>query len=114
MANAQLIVTFITNRKGGQNLAYDGFIYRINRRGPEKMFWRCIVAGCSASLSTVNNIPTGFGRQLHSHRADHTQIVAKQIMNQVTKRCLEEVRPLSSRNSTSSETKNGTISAETL
>ena len=94
MANAHLNVKFITNRKGGQNLALDGFLYRVNRRTPDKVFWRCIVPGCSASLSTANNIPTGFGRQPHSHVADHAEVVSKQIMNQITKRCLEEVRPI--------------------
>lgn len=68
-------------------------IYRINRREPDKMCWRCIVARGSESLSTVNNIP-GFWRRLRSHRANHIQIVAKQTMNQVIKRCLEEVRSL--------------------
>ena len=94
MANAQLHVKFITNRNGGQNLTLDGYIYRVNRRGTDKTFWRCVVPGCSASLSTVDNIPTGFGTRPHSHPADHTNVVAKQIMNKITKRCKEEVRPI--------------------
>ncbi|XP_060081931.1 uncharacterized protein LOC132561218 [Ylistrum balloti] len=32
MANAQLNLKFVINKKGGQNLAYNGFIYRIIRR----------------------------------------------------------------------------------
>ena len=91
MANAQLHVKFFTNRNGGQNLTLDGYIYRVNRRGTDKTFWRCVVPGCSASLSTVDNIPTGFGTRPHSHPANHTNVVAKQIMNKITKRCKEEV-----------------------
>ena len=94
MANAQLNVKLINNRKGGHNLALDGFIYRVHRRGEDKVFWRCIKPGCSASLSTFNNIPTGFGRHNHNHPADLVNVVARQIMNKVSKRCVEEVRPL--------------------
>jgi hypothetical protein len=35
MANAQLNVKFLTNRRGGQNLALHGYIYRVNHRGPD-------------------------------------------------------------------------------
>ena len=78
MANAQLNVKFIENRKGGNNLAFAGFIYRVNRRGEEKTFWKCVVTGCSASLSTQNNVPTGFGGRQHNHPEDHTEVVAQQ------------------------------------
>ena len=94
MANAQLNVKYITNQKGGQNIAVDGYIYRVNRRTPDKVFWRCIISGCPATISTANDIPTGFGRQQHLHPPNHTEVVSKQIMNQITKRCLEEVRPI--------------------
>ena len=63
MANAPMNVKYITNRKGGQNLALDRFIFRIYRKTAGKIFCRCVVTGCSAALSTANNIPTGFGRQ---------------------------------------------------
>ena len=49
---------------------------------------------CSASLSTFNNIPTGFGRHNYNHQADLANVVARQIMNKVSKRCVAEVRPL--------------------
>ena len=96
MANAQLNVKFPTNGRGGQNLALHGYIYRVNRRGPHKVFWRCTIPECSATVSTENNIPVGFGRQQHNHPADHTQIVAKHIMNLVTERCAKEVKPIPS------------------
>jgi hypothetical protein len=35
MANAQLNVKFLTNRRGGQNLALHGYIYRVNHRGSD-------------------------------------------------------------------------------
>lgn len=34
---------------------YDRSIYRINRIKLEQMSWRYIIAGCSASQSTVND-----------------------------------------------------------
>ena len=76
-------------------MALHGYIYRVNRRGPDKVFWRCTIPECSATVSTENNIPVGFGRQQHNHPADHTQIVAKQIMNLVTERCTK-VKPIPS------------------
>jgi hypothetical protein len=87
MANVQLNVKFLTNRRGGQNLALHGYIYRVNHRGPDKVFWRCTIPECSVTMSTENNIAVRFGRQQHNHPVDHTQIVEKQIMNLVTERC---------------------------
>ena len=93
MANAQINVKFITNR--WDNLAFNG-IYRVNRRTDNKIFWRCTTSGCSASISTENDIPTGFGQQQHTHAADHTEVVAKQIMTAISIRCTDEVRPIPS------------------
>lgn len=96
MANVQINVKFITNRKGGQNLAYEGYIYRHIRKGGDRTFWRCTITNCPGSISTLNNIPVGFGRQQHNHPADHTGVVTKQILNHISKRCIEEVRPIPS------------------
>jgi hypothetical protein len=35
MANVQLNVKFLTNRREGQNLALHGYLYRVNSRGPD-------------------------------------------------------------------------------
>jgi hypothetical protein len=83
MANAQFNVKFITNKRGGHNLAFDGYIYQINRRTDDKVYWRCIVADCPANISAENNIPVGFGWKPHTHPADPTEVVAKQITNQI-------------------------------
>ena len=91
LANTQLNVNFLTNKKKGQNLALHVYIYRVNLMGPDRVFWRCTIPECSATVSTENNIPAGFGRRQHNHRADHTQIVAKQSMNLMTKQCAKEV-----------------------
>jgi hypothetical protein len=96
MVNAQLNVKFLTNRRGGHNLELHGYIYRVKRRGPDKAFWRCTIPECSATVSTENNIPVGFGREQHNHPVNHTQIVAKQIMNLVTKWCPKEVKTIPS------------------
>ena len=70
MANAQLNVQYIINRKGGHNFTFDGYIYRVNRRREAMVFWRCVERGCQAFLSTFKDIPTGFGRQNHNHPVD--------------------------------------------
>ena len=92
MANAQLNVKYIINRKVDNNLTFDEYIYRVNRRREDKMFWRCVERSCQAFLSTFNDIPTEFGRQIHNHPADHSNVVAKQIMSKISRRCLEEIR----------------------
>ena len=115
MANSQLNVSFITNRKGGQNIAYNGNIYRQILQNDDRTFWRCTVSGCPGSLSTLNSIPVGFGRQVHTHPADHTGIVTKQILNHINTRCIDEVKPIPStvytkKNLTRSETTIGMTS----
>ena len=68
MANAQLNVSFITNRKGGQNIAYNSYIYRQIRKNDDRTFWRCTI--------------------------EHTGIVTKQILNHINTRCIYEVKPI--------------------
>ena len=70
MANAQLNGKYITDRKGDQNFALDGLFLRTYRKTAHKIFCRCVVTGCSAALSTANNIPPSFGRQQHNLPAD--------------------------------------------
>jgi hypothetical protein len=68
MTNAQLNVSFIANRKDGQNIAYNGYIYRQVRKNDDRTFWRCTI--------------------------DHTGIVTKQILNHINTRCIYEVKPI--------------------
>eukprot|EP00105_Crassostrea_gigas_P023383 XP_011443190.1 PREDICTED: uncharacterized protein LOC105339364 [Crassostrea gigas] len=83
MANAQINVKFITNKRGGRNLAFNGYIYRVNQRTENKIFWKCTSSGCSASISTENDIPTGFGRQQHTHAADHTEDNSRELIERL-------------------------------
>lgn len=91
MANAHLNVSFITNRKGGQNIAYNGYIYRQIRKNDDRTFWRCTVSGCPGSLSTLNNNVTYQldSADKYTHPADHTGIVTKQILNHINTRCID-------------------------
>jgi hypothetical protein len=66
MANAQLNVSFITNRKGEQNIAYNGYIYRQIRKNDDRTFWKCTV--------------------------DLIGIVTKQILNHINTHCINEVK----------------------
>jgi hypothetical protein len=69
MANAQLNVGFIANRQ--------------IRKNDDRTFWRYTVSGWPGSLSTLNSIPVGFGREVHTHPADHTGIVTKHIFKEI-------------------------------
>ena len=80
MVIAQLNVKFLGNRRGGQNLALHGYIYRVNRRGPDKVFWRCTIPECSVTMSTENNIPVIFGRQQHNHRDNAWDDTSREVV----------------------------------
>ncbi|XP_060078201.1 uncharacterized protein LOC132557697 [Ylistrum balloti] len=94
MANAQLNFKFIRNRLGGNNLSYNGYLYRIRSSRGERTYWRCTITNCLATINTRNNIIVGVGRQPHNHPGDHASIVAKEIMNCITDRCQKEIRPI--------------------
>ena len=58
------------------------------------MVYRYTKSWHQAFLSTLDDIPTGFGRQNHNHPADHSNVVAKQIMSKISRRCAEEIIPI--------------------
>ncbi|KAK3108651.1 hypothetical protein FSP39_012566 [Pinctada imbricata] len=47
-----------------------------------------------AKLPFPQKITSGFGRQLHNHPADHANVVAKQILDQVKLHSTDEVQTI--------------------
>jgi len=95
MAFAQVQATFILNNQGTQNLSFNGYLYRMKNNNGERIYWRCTVKDCHATTNTRNNIPTGFGRKPHNHPSNHAKIDAKQIINTIRNRAIEQNPKLS-------------------
>ena len=58
-------VEFITSQKGGQQVFYAGFRYRLNVRRQSATHWKCVVSGCNGRLSTVDDYMKSVS--VHSH-----------------------------------------------
>jgi hypothetical protein len=90
MAFPQVQATFILNNQGTQNLSFSEYLYRMKNNNGERIYWRCTVKDCPATPNTRNNIPTGFGRKPHNHPSNHAKIDAKQIINTIRNRAIEQ------------------------
>ena len=95
MAFAQVQVKFIPNNQGTQNLSCNWYIYRMKNNNGERIYWRCTVKDCPATINTLNNIPTGFGRRQHNHPSNQAKIDIKQIINTIRNRPKSEAERLS-------------------
>lgn len=93
MANAQLDVSFIEYERGGQSLVYQGHRFQVKNRRHERVYWRCAVITCPATIRTLNNIPVGFNL-IHNHSANKAKLEAKKTLLYIKKRCREETTPL--------------------
>lgn len=93
---AQLDFRLVPNRLGGNNLAYNGFLYRVKNNRGERTYWKCTTPTCPATINTKNNTISGIGQHPHNHQADHAKLVAKDIMNLITTKCQNEIRPVPS------------------
>jgi hypothetical protein len=96
MANAPLDIKLIRTRLGGHNLAHNSFMYRTKVSRVERIYWRCTIFTCPATLNTRNNNITGIGQYPHNHPADQANIASKEIMNFISDRCQNEIRPVQS------------------
>ena len=61
-------VEFITSQKGGQQVFYAGFRYRLNVRRQSATHWKCVVSGCNGRLSTVDDYMKSVSVQSSSDR----------------------------------------------
>lgn len=94
MAMAQLDFKYVPNRQGGNNLAFNGYLFRVKSTRGDRTYWKCTVSACPATLNTKDNAITGLGQRQHTHPADQAKIAAKDIMNLIKTRCATDVRPI--------------------
>ena len=74
-------------------IIFTGYKYSINTRRAERVYWRCVLRQCVATLITLNDILMSLG-QNHNHTADVVSLSADIFVYQVKKRCREHVTPM--------------------
>jgi hypothetical protein len=92
MAFAQVQVKFIPNNQGTQNLSFNGYLFRTKNNNGERIYWRCTVKDCPATINTQNNIPAGFGHRPHNHPSNQAKIDSKQIIITICNRAKSEAQ----------------------
>jgi hypothetical protein len=95
MANAQIQVAFLENGRGGNYLLHAGYKFSVKSRQAQReiCYWDCVIRDCPARVTTLDNIPVAFKRD-HNHASDHIGQAESVFLNDVKKRCREEVVPI--------------------
>jgi hypothetical protein len=93
MANAQIHIDYLGNGRGGHYLLNAGYKFSIKTRHGTRKYWRCVIRDCPARATTVNDVPIVI-RQDHNHPADTLKLAAFAFLNEVKKRCRDEVVPI--------------------
>ncbi|KAK6175944.1 hypothetical protein SNE40_014317 [Patella caerulea] len=69
MANVQVNILYIPNAQGGENLVHEEYKFRVKNRKAERVYWRCCIKGCPATLNTHQGFITKYSRN-HNHVAN--------------------------------------------
>ncbi|XP_054720021.1 uncharacterized protein LOC129229686, partial [Uloborus diversus] len=75
--------------RGGKILIYDDFMFRINRKGTQKLFWKCTKLNCKASIITMNGTAQNI-KNVHNHEPQTNEKTRKVFYNQLKKRSIDE------------------------
>jgi len=93
MANAQINVRYVPNTRGGESLVHNNYRYQVKNRNGDKVYWRCHVADCRATVNTFMRIPTKFGHEHNHDQLSDQEIRVGEFIHNVKKRCRDEVLP---------------------
>ena len=85
--------TYIIWQIAEVGIIFTGYRYSIKTRRAERVYWRCVLRQCVATLITLNGILMSLG-QNHNHTADVVSLAADAFVYQVNKRCREQVTPI--------------------
>jgi len=92
MANAQLQIAFVDD-SGGQSLLYQNYRFHVKNRLDERVYWRCVVRTCPATIRTRNSIPFGFNLE-RNHPPISAKLEVNKVLQHIKKRCREETSPV--------------------
>ena len=93
----QLAMEFIRSQRGGRLLAFNGYLYRINKTLRETTWWRCVK--CGTNMRLVNNqVPDGEEFPNHGHLPDPSEIEVKRRKEAAKQEAIENsLRPMKRR-----------------
>lgn len=94
MAAVQTRLDFIPTKRGGVNVLWNDYKYRLNRKKDDWSSWKCTVANCRARICTTNNLLTHVGEHAHNHEINAFKRQVEEVKSRIRKRAREELTPL--------------------
>ena len=94
MENAQLqALQYVQNKFGRESLVLGGRRFRVKNRYNDRVYWRCSIPACPATVNTHQGHPVKFGLP-HNHPANQPKIEVMKVMQTMKQRAKAEVTPI--------------------
>jgi hypothetical protein len=94
MTNAQLqALQYVQNKFGSERLVLGGHRFRVKNRRNDRVYWRCSIPVCPATVNTHEGHPVKFGLP-HNHTANQPKIEMMKVMQTMKQRAKAEVTPI--------------------
>ena len=94
MANAQLhALEFVKNKFGRDNLVLGGYRYIVRSQRNSRIYWRCVVNMCPATINTHDQHLVKRGYQ-HNNTSNQPKIEIMKVMQTIKKRSRYKVSPI--------------------
>ena len=87
-------IHFITSNKGHPMLVMNEYVYKCNRKTPNKKYWLCTVKGCNVYVHTDVNNNYLSGGEDHDHLSNPESIEVKQTRQLIKERAINELTPI--------------------
>jgi hypothetical protein len=80
MANAQLqALQYVQSKLGRESLVVGGHRLRVKNKRNDRVYWRCSIPACPATVNTHEGHPVQFGLP-HNHPANQPKIEVMKMM----------------------------------
>ena len=80
MANAQLqALQYVQSKLGRESLVVGGHRFRVKNKRNDRVYWRCSIPACPATVNTHEGHPVQFGLP-HNHPANQPKIEVMKLM----------------------------------
>ncbi|KAK6168747.1 hypothetical protein SNE40_019931 [Patella caerulea] len=93
MANVQVNIQYIPNAQGGENFVHEEYKFRVKNRKAERVYWRCCIKGCPATLNTHQGFITKYSRN-HNHVANPHKVAVDKFLVAMKTKVQEETKPV--------------------
>ena len=93
--NVNSDLNFITSNKGQPLLIMNQYIYKCNKKTPNKKYWVCVVKDCGVYVHTdIDQNYLSGGKTDHEHRANPESVQVKKTREQIKQLVLNEFTPI--------------------